>query len=719
MLKKIDGLISLLFYCLAAVVPLVLFPKTSEVFEFNKIVIVYIMTVLITGLWIIKMILAKKIVFKKTLLDIPIFLFLTTQGLSTLISIEIRTSIFGYYSRFHGGLLSSISYTLLYWTYVSNMDRYKSKKFLNFLLGSGVVVSIWAILEHTGHSLSCLIFPGFENFDVSCWDQDVKNRVFATLGQPNWLAAWMVAIIPITWAYGIFNLQLPISKLYKINKLQIHKKLFWIGLSVLFFLTLLFTKSRSGLLGFIAADVVFLLGLVWVTVRNNMELSGLLRKLVSYHFIFGIIILIFGTPWTQSLFELRTGSQPTFEVGGTESGKIRQIVWKGTLDIWKNHPLFGSGVETFAFSFSRYKPIEHNLTSEWNYLYNKAHNEYLNMAATTGTVGLAAYLVLISSIAFLYIKQLKTQNSNVKTTTKNLKSSLAKFSNLSYGFEFSFLNLALLAGYFSMLITNFFGFSVVPVALLFFLFPAIAVTLEREGVRVEERESKRISSTQWVLVFVLNSFTLLLLYSIGKYWYSDFLYAKGIFLYDSENYTSARDTLFKAVKMSPKEGFYWNRLSLSTSALATLHYKNNEKDVAEKLAESALTESSKAIVLSPNNIIFRKAKADIFLDMSNLNPDYLNSARQLLLETTNLAPTDAHLRYNLALAYLRTGDENLFLQTIKAALELKPNYKDARLTLANFYKYKEMPELELVQLEYILSNIGPDESVKKELERLK
>ncbi|MDO8734650.1 MAG: O-antigen ligase family protein, partial [Elusimicrobiota bacterium] len=39
------------------------------------------------------------------------------------------------------------------------------------------------------------------------------------------------------------------------------------------------------------------------------------------------------------------------ENGGTESGQIRLIVWKGALEVFKHYPIFGSGVETFAYSY--------------------------------------------------------------------------------------------------------------------------------------------------------------------------------------------------------------------------------------------------------------------------------------------------------------------------------------------------------------------------------
>ena len=88
-------------------------------------------------------------------------------------------------------------------------------------------------------------------------------------------------------------------------------------------------------------------------------------------------------PQPETTQQQVTSSLTQLENGGTESGQIRLIVWQGALEIFKHYPIFGSGVETFAYSYFQYKPISHNLVSEWDFLYNKAHNEFLNYLATT------------------------------------------------------------------------------------------------------------------------------------------------------------------------------------------------------------------------------------------------------------------------------------------------------------------------------------------------
>src|SRR3989344_4343696 len=136
-------MIGYLFYGLFFLIPLTFFPFSSELFEFNKLVAVYLFTVLIMAAWLWRCLAAKKFVFRRTILDIPILLFLAAMTLSTVFSIDLRTSILGYYSRFHGGLLSYLCYCLLYWAFVSNMDRKKTLTACYFLLATAFLVSAY------------------------------------------------------------------------------------------------------------------------------------------------------------------------------------------------------------------------------------------------------------------------------------------------------------------------------------------------------------------------------------------------------------------------------------------------------------------------------------------------------------------------------------------------------------------------------------------------
>ncbi|MBU0572341.1 O-antigen ligase family protein [Patescibacteria group bacterium] len=688
MITWFANLIPFLFNVLFFFVPLVLFPKTSELFEFNKVVIIYAVTIAIVASWLIKMVAERKVIFRRTILDYPLLIFLGVQLISTVFSIDTHTSFFGYYSRFHGGFLSSLSYSLLYWAYVSNMNFSKTKKAIYITLVSAIFVSIYGVLERLG-------------IDKNIWVQDVQNRIFSTLGQPNWLAAWITALIPITWA-------LIISKGQKYK--HYHGLL---GIFSLFFLVLLYTKSRSGILGFAASYFTFWVGFYLL----NKNIKTIFRSFLQITFLALIITSVIGTPWTPNLGDLFkksdiTESQPAsapvgpaLEVGGTESGEIRKIVWKGAINIWKNYPIFGSGVETFAYSYYNFRPVEHNLVSEWDFLYNKAHNEYLNFLATTGTVGFLSYLGVLLFMIYVFVGPWldKHKEKLIKVTEKQV------------------LPLAFLSGFSSILVTNFFGFSVAPVALLFFLYPAMMVTVSiKDSARATTPRKEIFDTSQTISGGMVLAVTFYLLFLLSRYWYTDTLFAEGKMQNDVDNFTHAREILLKATKYSPKEAVYYDELSEATSGIALSLSESANEEAAEQFALTSINESAKAVELSPSNLNIRRNRARLFIKLSIIDPTYLVGARETLIEAVKLAPTDAKLFYNLGLTLARLGESNEAIEVMEQTIEMKANYRDARFARALLLVDAGRNEEAISELSYILEKISPeDELVRLQLEELK
>lgn len=671
--KAIFTLFNFLFFF----VPLIFYPSTSELFEFNKMVLVYIITVLIILAWVLKIIAEKKFTVRRTILDIPLLIFLGSQLLSTVFSFDPRTSFLGYYSRFNGGFVSTFSFTLLFFAYTSNMNRRKSYFSLKTLMFSGFLVSLYGILEHFG-------------IDKDLWVQDVQNRVFSTLGQPNWLAAFLVTLLPISWLFF----------------LKEKKGLLWLFFSSVFFVTLLFTKSRSGLLGLAVADSFFVISVFFINQKEKLFKNKiLLLRLGLVNLIFIIFVLLLGTPFSPKLSDLigKKGTAanvpvvgPALETGGTESGEIRKIVWEGAFQIFKHYPVFGTGVETFAFSYYNFKPVRHNLVSEWDFLYNKAHNEYLNFMANTGFVGLASYLLLI--IVFL---KFVLQKIIAGKKEENDKLTMA----------------ALSTGYLSILVTNFFGFSVVLISLLTFLIPAFLFSLLNvEGGNKTKEIS--LSGKQKILFILSVLFSLFLLFSITRYWYADTLYALGKGQNDTDNPIEARKNLVKAIKLSSRESIFWMELAEADTTIATTLAE--DKDQAKEVASFAVSEAIRATTLSPKNPNLERALANIYIRLSGLDERYLFKAKDAILRTLKLAPTDAKLMYNLGLITARVGKNDEAINTFRKTIIMKENYREPRYALALLLIDKGQTKEAKEQLNFILEKISPkDEASIKLLKSLK
>jgi len=586
-------------------------------------------------------------------------------------------------------------------------------------VASAFLVSIYGILEHYG-------------IDRNLWVQDVQSRVFSTLGQPNWLAAWLVALMPITWALVLR---------FKNFDLRFTKKSSWpwIFLSSLFFLTLLYTRSRSGLLGFAAADVIFWTGVGWFAWKGKNALGNRgLKTFIICHLSFIILAMASGTPWTPSIQELINKNKttegqlsqvakpagPALEVGGTESGQIRKIVWRGALNLWRDYPILGTGVETFAFSYYSARPIEHNLVSEWEYLYNKAHNEYLNYAATTGTVGLLAYSLLIGFILFLLGKKVKSQKSPASPSEAGrakVNSKSQNYESYDNNLSFNIYHLAFLSGFSSILVTNFFGFSVVPVSLLFFLYPAFALRLAplAQGKLENNQKASPISIGQKVLITIVLILASYLIILTARYWYADLLYAKGKLENDSANFVSAKELLDRAISFSSYEAVYWDELSQASTQIALALNEEGQIELANKFTQMAIAQSDESIKLSPANVNLKRTRASMFIKLSTININYLLNARDTLISAAEQAPTDAQMLYNLALAYVRTDEVDKALETLQKTVEVKKNYRNAWLAMALLHIDSGEKESAKQELMYILENIEPDDPIaKQELEEL-
>ena len=724
-----QSIIEYSFCLLFFFVPLILTPFNYELFEYNKMMLTYTFTTVIVFMWLIKMVINRQIKIGRTPLDIPLLLFLASQVISTFLSIDPHVSIWGYYSRFNGGLLSTISYILLYFAFVTNFPKEKIERVIKFILASAFLVSIYGILEHLG-------------IDKDIWVQDVQNRVFSTLGQPNWLAAYLAVLIPM--ALGILIYYFPnlttIDSESKHQRSNIkdqkqnvkYKNNFsiqaFLHLCILaFFAVLLFTKSRSGIIGFVIADIIFWLILFYKYQKN------IIKPFIILNSLFLILIFFFGVPFQQinrfTFSELtKNNQQPTIqqsdkplgtsviEVGITESGKIREIVWKGAIDIFKHYPLFGSGVETFAFSYYKFRPVEHNMTSEWDFLYNKAHNEYLNCAATTGAFGLGSYLLIIGVFIWWNIKRFKLVKSDI-------------------------LILALFSGWLSILITNFFGFSVVIIQLFFFLIPALLFVLTenikpaiifskiqtpaRNALQAQAGGSQHLGIQSFniyqkilvVLFFILPSYFLI---QIARLWYADTLFAKGFHASSSQEYALAYLSIRDAILINDREPFYYDELSLPAAQLSAAALSENDSTTAAKLAQSAILSSDMAISISPNNVNFWKNRTRVFYALAQEDEKYYQDAYESLLHAKDLSLTDPKIRYNLAILMDRMDKRTEAINEMIEVTKLKPDYRDAYLALALFYQQEKQKDKAVSMLEFILTKLNPnDEEAKKMLEELK
>lgn len=743
------------FYALFFFVPLVFSGDTSELFELNKMWLTFGLTIIIGTAWAAKMVLEKKIVVQRTPIDILLLLFLASQIISSIFSLDSHVSWWGYYSRFNGGLLSTICYILLYYAFVTNLKVKHVMKTLFVSLLTGLAVSIWGFPSHFGADPTCLVFRG--NFDTSCWTYAFQPtiRAFSTLGQPAWLAAYMAFLLPISMAYTLKN------------KKSQGKSISYLLLTILMYLLLIYSDTRAGFIAFWVANILF-----WAAVyfKKLYPKQYFFRMLVIINVLFVLSNFIFGVTFYQlnkfTLPELIKTSAPApqqpaatqqsksaapaassgLDDGITNSGNIRLLVWQGAIKAWQNNPFFGTGVETYAFAYYKYKLPAHNLTSEWDYLYNKAHNEYLNYLATTGLFGLGTYLGFIGVfffVAFKYIKSHWSAGSEHHTAAynahadKTIENSPATLHVLLF---------ALLAGYITILISNFFGFSVVIINLYTFLVPGfvfILLGLLKENHQVVlpasaagelVKHDGEVGTYQWTAILLFIVIACWMIFGLIWYRQADIAYALGNNLDKVGDYRQAYPQLTSAVQMVPHEPVYEDELSINLAALSAMLYSQPSTITqAAEVAKNAIALSDDVVAHHPNNVVYWKDRVRLFYTLSVSDKTnagmYLQYALQAIDTARSLAPTDAKIAYNQGVLHGQAGDLQQGIQILNETVKLKPDYIDAYVALGLFYHEAAVdkkgrvinPGLQQKAVDtytYILQNLDPNNvEVKKNLEQ--
>ncbi len=346
--------------------PLVFGTRSNELYEFPKTYFIYFV-----GGALVTVFVVEQIIRENTLPKVPwyIKLYLLSYIVSSVFSMHRYTSFWGYYTRFNDCLMSTLVFFGLYIVAKSKLTAVEFEKLFKIALISIVPVAILGILQH-----------------------DEMTRVYSTFGQANWLAQFLAVLLPFA------------NYLFFVGTMS----WFWFFISVLGFTSLWFTYSLSGLLGYgigfcvllylfspIRKNLYKLLTLALVCMLIAVTNLGVFRLRIQditsdVKNIISIVPKVYAADSTQ-----RNLSDPGFIRGG---------LWLGTTKLIFSSPkvaLIGIGPETFPYAFQKFRPRELNYSSEWNFVFNKPHNYFLEVASEQGLFGLGIYL-------YLYLKLLRS-----------------------------------------------------------------------------------------------------------------------------------------------------------------------------------------------------------------------------------------------------------------------------------------------------------------------
>lgn len=643
-IEILDLLIEFIYLATIFIIPLyfsVSFP-TYNVFELSKLVVFKVLVLLLLFLTIVKLVFyrpeglfnLKKLGsfrrgFKKYAL-VPL-IFIIGLGVSLFFSDNQTQSFFGSYDR-QAGYLSFIFYFIWFILLIFNILTVDNRIFRRDIKDSltnrierivftitmsGFLVAVYGILQVLG-------------IDFLSWPEDplLTKRTLSTFGQPNFLASWLLLVIPL----GVYLI-------YRSKKFL--SKFFFSLILLAQLICLLFTSSRGGLVALGLTGFLFIIYLIFFTKLKNI-----------YKFLAGsglLILILVGFWGLNSFFPGRISSLLDFETGSLAA---RVNFYQAAADAISQKPLFGYGLENSGEVFIHYYQPEWGIYGDVSATTDKAHNLILDILLAVGFFGLTLYTIL-------YYYFFRLARDNVKQN------------------RIKYLSLALFLGTAAYLFSLLFSFSIISGEVYFWLFLALLVVIS-VGAGDEEKLIVKFESRKSIGAFtkILIVSGAVLVIGWGIYYEAKVLTAD--YYFSCLYYTLAEEKYFTtfvladyatAQKANPINQEYYNRF---LGDKLSDFYPNITELTVKEVSRKMLIEIDKKLLPQTYENFFVKAKINSVLGNYSVAEEYFN-------KVAGQSPYWPKTYIELGRLFTRQGNFKEALINYQTTEIILPNVNDKRL----------------------------------------
>jgi len=609
-------------------------------FRINQETSLKLFSILLFVIWTMKILINNDIFFKKTRLNFPILLFVLLMSVSLLRSQFFMVSLNDY--------IIFLFYFFIYFLIINNInDKAQFNSLIKLIFIISIIIAIYAIMQ----------YYGFDPFLKEL------SAITSTMGQKNWISNYLALIFPIVFSY------------FLLEKIKKNKIIYYLLLSILY-TTLMICQSRGiwisiSITTILAIYIIFKFKLVNTFQENKKWLTLLLVT-------FLMITIIYSTdnPLNKSAITVPQRALSTFDEQDP-SINTRLLMWRTTFEMIKDKPIFGSGIGTFKMNYLNYQAKFFKVNPDYiKYLAyaREAHNEYLQIGAELGIVGLGIFILIIFVFYNLILKYVK------KESRDNEK----------------IIVFGLLMGVTSFLIHSLFTFPLHVPALGLTFFIVIGLTLSyirNIGSLKHEKNiiiKNEIFKNKKIKIFCIILFLFFMIFAIDslviKPYLAEIYYFKGMRYNNIKNYDMSFPYLKYAAQLNPYNGRILH-------ALGSTYYNINIFDKAEEILQKA-----KKYIIDANTFYM----LGLVYSKRGLNKEAEEELKQAIY--LNLRFSEAY--YNLGLLYFSQENYDDTIEQWNKILEIEPNFPNEYIVLNNLgivYQKKEMPDK---ALEYFLEALA-------------
>ena len=639
-----DKLSNAIPVALAFLMPIFFLPTTTEFFEFNKMYLLLISTLVLLLAWAAKFLFGKNISIVRSIIDAPFLTFVFVVLLSTIFSIDKFSGIYGSHGRWFPSLAGYLVLAIFYYLVSSGIRGSETIKSTLYALVYGITLSsVVGILAYYK------IFLGSATY--------LRSPGFTLTGSVT--TASVIAAIAVVTALGLFSLKMK-SSLAKTA----------LSASVLINFTFLCLSNVT------AGWVVFVVGFIGSLALVKHQKS--LRKDPVIMVVVAVALVIFAStiiPVTKNIM-----TQPDYP---KEVGLPFQTSWKIASSVIRDYPFLATGPSTFYMTFSRYRVLELNNSPYWTVRFDKPHNEVFNILSTMGIVGIIATIFFCVRLfkVFSYSVHLKDEEGTSRILLSLLPALGSVFLFTYAGVLNSFLFFLILALLINMAANG--KLSTVASILNIELSISEAVASIGGGTKAKgKKKSTRFAGIPSIVLVLVTGY-------LGQRVYSaEYFSRKAIEAALANDGRATYDYQAKAIRTNPKKDVYYNsfartNLALANSLAAKPELTEGDKEAIQTLLAKSIGSARLATeVANPLSVRNWETRAQVYRAIIQVTDNAADWAVTAYNSAIQLEPTNPKLRLDMGGIYYAAGNHLAAANQFRQAFALKPDYANAYFNYA-------------------------------------